>query len=107
MPFQITEQNGATALQFTNWTIVFEMIAAQPKLSGATGVLSGASLEKRFGAVVVKQFHASDGQIVSINNQTFKVLDGGGRLMFSDRTYDLKKGPKVVLVGKDGKTHEQ
>jgi len=40
IPFQLADRNGATALEFTNWTIVFEAIPARAGTIGSTGVLT-------------------------------------------------------------------
>jgi hypothetical protein len=107
MPFQWVEQNGAAALQFTNWTIVFEAIPARSANIGATGVLvfgpgSGSGGNKERG-IQFRQFAGKDATIVSVNNYTFKLMKGGRQISFNDHFYEIKQGPKTIVVGKDGK----
>src|SRR5258708_2168247 len=85
------ESKGATALQFTNWTIVFEAIPARAANIGATGVLvfgsgssSGGNIER---GIQFRQFVGKDATIVSLNNYTFKLMKGGRQISFNDHFY--------------------
>jgi hypothetical protein len=111
IPFQFAERNGALAMQFTNWTIVFEAIPSRVVNIGETGVLTFAGGAASSGGnslrgLQFRQFAGKDGTIVSVNNYTFKVMNGAARITFNDHFYELKPGPKVIVVAKDGKTHE-
>lgn len=109
--FHLTERNGATALEFTNWTIVFEGIQARGVALGSTGVLAvaGSTLEGeeyKFRGLHVRQFAGKNVNIVSVNNFAFKLMASGRQVAFPDHMYEVKDKPKEILVGRDGRTTE-
>ena len=111
IPFQLVDRSGAAAMEFTNWTIVFEAIPARSVSVGGAGVLSFAAGTASGGdnlhGLRIRQFAGKDAVIVSVNNYTFKLMTGARRISFNDHFYELKQGPKTIVVGKDGKTHEE
>ena len=110
IPFQLTERNGAAALEFTNWTIVFEAIPASSAGIGSTGLIAvaGASPggEYKFRGMHLRQFAGRDANIVSINKFTFKLMSSGRQIVFNDHAYELKGKPKEIVVSKEGNTRE-
>jgi len=111
IPFELTERNGAAALQFTNWTIVFEAIPARVAGIGSTGLIAVAGAapqgEYKFRGLQLRQFAGKEANIVSVNNYTFKLISSGRRVVFNDHAYDLKEKPREILVSKEGKTREK
>jgi len=110
IPFQLTERNGATALEFTNWTIVFEAIPARTAGIGSTGLIAVAGTapggEYNFQGMHLKQFGGKDANIISINKFTFKLMSSGRQIVFNDHAYELKGKPKEIVVSKEGNTRE-
>ena len=111
IPFQLTERNGAAALEFTNWTIVFEAIPARGVALGSTGVIAVASAtsedgEYKFRGLNLRQFPGKNVNIISVNNYTFKLMASGRQVAFPDHVYEVKDKPKEIMVARDGKTTE-
>ncbi|HSU56368.1 MAG TPA: hypothetical protein VLT36_20075 [Candidatus Dormibacteraeota bacterium] len=113
IPFQATEQNGALALQFTNWTVVFEGLSVPRGFAEANGILdigeTSAALdpEPRLARIPLKQFRRGGVTIISLADYTFKVAEQGRRLTFSHASYVAARTNKTIVFGKDGKTREQ
>jgi hypothetical protein len=111
IPFQLTERNGAAALEFTNWTIAFEAIPARTVALGSTGVIALASAtseggEYKFRGLHLRQFAGKSVNIISVNNYTFKLMASGHQVAFPDHVYEVKDKPKEILVARDGRTTE-
>lgn len=111
--FTVREKSGNTALEFGKWLLVFEGIPSEPGYAGSKGGLNypvpggKGSSEGTFGALRIKQSWDSQANIITVNDHSFNLTDAGRKLEFGDRTYEAKKVPTTILIGKDGKTREQ
>ena len=109
---KLVEKSGCAALQFGDWTLVFEAIPAQSVFN--RGIISDSGSK----TVQVGDFRLSlpdlDMQSLkqvtdsfSVNGYDFKFTDGQKRLVFADQTYESGPTPKTIVISKDGATREQ
>ena len=113
IPFQVVDHGGSAALQFLDWTIVFEAIPSRGIPAGQTNVLyngsrpAGSSSDANFGALQLRQFWSPQSWMISVNNLPIKLSDNGRRITFANRqSYVLKDAPKTIIVSRGGTSRE-
>jgi hypothetical protein len=108
VPYRLGESQGRLTLSMAEATLVFEGIANPssrgegsfniPLLAGSTG---GGSRNE--GAFTITTSEATGLCTVSISGRTFKLIERGTQVEFSDRAYPLDV-QQTILVAKDGTT---
>ena len=113
VPVQVIDHEGLAALQFLDWTLVFEAIPSRTVSVGQTNALytgprpPSVSSDVDFGALQLRQFWSPQTWIISVNNLPIKISDNGRRITFEDHTtYVLKDKPRTVVVSATGTTRE-
>jgi hypothetical protein len=103
--YRLGEQDSRLTMTFGQLTLVFEGIPAAAGASGTTGTLfvagsGGGSVD--VGGVSIKHKMADGVCTVTVSDAvTFKLTEGGAKLVIADKTYDLNE-PRTVTVAKDG-----
>ncbi len=111
--FQVVDHEGSAALQFLDWTLVFEAIPSRSVSLGQTNVLyngsrpASANSEVSLGALQLRQFWSPQTWMLSVNNLPIKLSENGRRLTFADhQSYVLKDKPRTIIVSRSGVTRE-
>ncbi len=109
--FKVVDKNGATGLEFGQWVLVFEGIpySSPAGSSGAIFVPSpdvSTSNVAIFGNLTIAQSCDGKHNSITVGSVAFKLSDGGNKLEFADQTYQVTNAKKTIVIGKDGKSHE-
>ena len=107
--YRLGVKDGMLTMTLGKLTLEFEGVAAEPGVSGKGGsilisTVPGASGggSDRFDGVEVKHQVADGVATVTVGATTFKLTEGGAKLVLGDRTYNLSD-EQTVTVAKDGK----
>lgn len=113
IPFQVVDHQGAAAIQFLDWTLVFEAIPSRNVATGQTNLLyngprpASASSDLNFGNLQLRQFWSPQAWIISVNSLPMKLSEDGRRITFTDhQSYRLTDKPRTIIVSRAGATRE-
>jgi hypothetical protein len=74
---------------------IFHVPHRGEKTTGGTAGVNDLKISESF---------ADDMNTISLNDQSFKLIENGTKLAFSDRTVALDDGAQTIAVAKDGTT---
>jgi hypothetical protein len=104
VPYRLGEKDGKLTMTFNKLTLLFEGVAAKPGINGSGGTIiiskvpgntSGGS--SSFDGIEVKHAEAEGTSTVTVNGYTFKLIDGGAKLVLGDKTYDVNDEQTVTV----------
>jgi uncharacterized protein (TIGR03067 family) len=115
LPFALLERDGAAAVRFGKWLVVFEGVRcdAGGKVLFGVGSLflpetggrgNFADPGLRHPAPVLRQQADGRGNVVGIDRYQFQLEAKGARLVFADRTYEATDQVRTIVIDRDGTT---
>ncbi len=115
LPFALMEGNGVAAIRFGKWLVVFEGVTCDARGKVLFGVgaffLPGSGNRGNFAdpglkrpAPALRQQSTAHGNMIGIAQYEFKLENKGGRLVFSDHSYDATEKVQTIVVARDGTT---
>ena len=102
--YRLGENDGKLTMTIGRLTLVFEGVPAKPGINGSSGTIviskvpgnaSGGS--SSFEGIEVKHAEADGTSTVTVNGYTFKLIDGGAKLILGDKTYDVNDEQTVTV----------
>jgi hypothetical protein len=115
LPFALLERNGAAAVRFGKWLVVFEGVPCDSHGKVLFGV--GAFFLPETGgqgnfvdpglrrpAPSLRQQSTGRGNVVGIERYEFHLEAKGARLKFADKTYEATDKVQTIVLGRDGTT---
>jgi len=109
--YRLGEQGGNLALNFEGTTLVFDGVALPAGAGGNAGTLTKPTPGSRgdstagFSGLTVRQAWADGVNTVTVADRSFKLIDGGAKFQFGDKTYPVGGG-QTLTVTKDGTVKE-
>ena len=105
LPYNLQKKAGIVTMTVGDVTIVFEGLeddSPGETQNGGTFFVAGPG--SGTGKSRMLEYTEGDGVVdfIVAGNYSFKIIDEGTKLVYSDQTFALGEGPTKITIGKDG-----